>query len=266
MDDKNINESNNIKKENKDIKSKITRFKNFEILLKEFLIKIEAINNFYKKFSSNKNIDKTIEYIYKELRGPILFELAVFIRSYKKDFEDLIKLLKNNEKLIKLIEVSIRQKNKKIEENFSCITVWIPDILNPRDKEFKKFRVNFYKFIWNFSNKKSNERKQFQQIVGVLNTICHYYEENNHKEDKKKHNQYNEELYWDILSKKEMLENFFKFIHWTDYILSNKENFLNVGIENNDFITIKKLTEYFNNWLKQQKNIKMCFDELKNNK
>lgn len=253
MDEKNINKSNNIEEKNKDIKNIIERLKNFEILFKDFLNKIESINNFYITFSKFEEIKMMINFISNELRNPILFELAIFLRSYKDDFLDLFKLLKNNKELIKSIEVNIRQKNKKIEEKFISIDFWDPKIMNPELEEFKNFRVNFYKFIWNFFNQNSNEKKEFQKIEGVLNVICHYYEEDNHKDDKEKNNQYSEELYSLILSKKELLKNFFKFIHWIDYILSNKVNFLNVEIENNDFMTIRKLTEYFNDWLKKRR-------------
>lgn len=107
---------------------------------------------------------------------------------------------------------------------------------------------------------------KFEQIKGVLNVICHYYEQNNHKIDKEKHNQYNEKLYSWILSNKELQENFFEFIHWLDYVLSGKEEAINSVIFKKDFIVTQKLNEYFNDWLKQQKNIKIYFDKFKNKK
>lgn len=267
MDEKNINENNNIKEKNKDIKNIIERFKNFEFLFRTYFWKIQSINNFYKNFSSNKNIDdKTIACICNELREPILFQLAVFLRSYIDDFQKLFRLLKNNKKLVKLIECKIREKNKRIEEKFINISFWDPKIMNPGSEEFKNFRVKFYNFIWNFLKQNKEEKIKFEQIKGVLNVICHYYEKDNHKKDKEKNNQYNEKLYSWILNEKEFQENFFEFIHWLDYVVSGKEEAISSEIFKKDLIVIKKLTKYFNNWLKEQENIKICLDELKNNK
>lgn len=270
MDWKNIGKSNNIGQKNKDIKNIIKRFINFEILLKDFLNKIESINNFYKAFSKVEKIKTMINFISNELREPILFELAVFLRSYIKDFEELLKLLKNNKDLIKLIEVNIRQKNKRIEEKFISIDFWDPKIMNPEYEKFKSFRINFYKFIWDFLKQNKKEKTEFEEkykeIKGVLNVICHYYEENNHKDDKEKRSQYNEKLYSWILTDKDFQENFFEFIHWLDYVLTGKKESINSLIDSDDFLVIQKLTEYFNDLLKKQEDMKNCFDKFKNNK
>lgn len=192
----------------KETKNLIKRINEFGIGFTKILLDIDSINNLYKKFSNIENIKKDIIDICHELRHPILFYLAIMIRGYKDDIKSLFKIWKN--------EIKNKDILKEKSQNFKII---FKEILNGnKNKDFDLFLKNLYDYVKNFSD----ENKYLKKIEGVLNIMCHFFDRENHKNDKKKSGQYDDKFYNWILNNKKLTENFFNLICYLDCRMNGK--------------------------------------------
>lgn len=190
-----------------------------------------------------KNVEKDIIDICSELKEPILFYLAILIRGYKDDIKCLFKLWKKEIKNNEILE-------EKNPQNFKII---FKEVLNRnKDKDFDIFLNNLYEFIKNYSD------KNLKKLEGVLNVICHFYDNVNHKNEKEKSDQYNDEIYNLLLNNKRLTKNFFNFICFLDSRINCKneieiEEIWSIKTTCKKLKSIQILNKYYENYSKYKK-------------